>query len=168
MKKVLMVLLLIFVFMMPQVSAERLLDIGAERFYHRWVDYNKLHGIFWSSELFGASNNRSYLFSVRYKENDADILISIDQYGYVESILTESSLKHHPASMALLFILIDESIGIDTDESDYLHDNMTEIVENGLYVSKVWVNSLNKTIALYTPVYATEDNKIYFLYKSYK
>lgn len=141
MRKIIFSFIIAFTISLPYASAERLLDIGAEVFYQRFMEYNN---ILEYTEL--VSSNDMYFFNLRHGKETVSVTLKSNPEGYVDYILIEGSTINEVEAMAIAIALTEKVSGMTSAEIDHLGNEANCIRDDDSVVSKVWVSSLNRPV----------------------
>lgn len=153
MRKIIFSFIIAFIISLPYASAERLLDIGAELFYQRFMEYNNIlkdtNLEFEDTKLNHYYNTHDmYIFSMRHEKDIIAVNITSNPDGYVNDVMilgtTVNGLKSL-ASITIVDYLVNKVIGITPTEANHLKNEVT-FVDDDFWYSNVWVNSLNRPV----------------------
>lgn len=161
MKKIIFSFIIAFMISLPYASAERLLDIGAELFYQRFLECDRKENINCSyTELKHAPNYQGsgkdlYAFLMRTSNREPImIMFNINTEGYIEIITIMGQPSYAKDDIAIALGMVEKIMGVSGTEAEAFGDQIQKYQRSHNYNSfdnhfaegKVWINKLNRYV----------------------
>lgn len=155
MKKFLLAVLLSFFILLPQASAETLVDVSAEELYQRSAqicasldEENKMS----ISDLALAEAPSIYQFYFKKGDTVAMVVLECNEDGKIERTNCIGSVENdeYMKTLFLSSAVVMQAVGLSGDEWNFLTDGKNQVRDENSYSSTVFVKALNKDVVMLT------------------
>lgn len=155
MKKLLCSLLLSFFILLPQASAETLVDTDAQELYNRVVQINASldeNYRLTSSELAKGETPNSHIFDMSKDKTFTVIILESNQDGKIERVNCIGSIANQNAIETLYrsTAMVMQSVGLTAEEWNALMDSKNQVRDENSFSSSIFASELNKDVVMLT------------------